>query len=147
MPVTVKIRGGPETARALALLGRRSSEQKVLSQALRPGARAIADAARRNAPKDTGALARSVAVQVVRAKGARSATLRVGHRRDDPAQRWRISHIIEYGSRFVGARPYMRPAHQANAQGAIAEFGRLIWQLIAKELVRVRVRTAVRSGR
>lgn len=145
MPITVKIRGGPETARALALLGRRSSEQKVLSQALRPGARTIADAARANAPRDTDALAKSVAIQVIRPRGSRSAALRVGHRRDDRFQRWRISHIIEYGSRYVSARPYMRPAHQANAQGAIASFGSAIWLLIAKELTRVRVRSALRG--
>ena len=82
-----------------------------------------------------------------RSDGQRRGQLTVGHRKDDPAQRWLISHIIEYGSRFVGARAYMRPALQANAQGAIASFGASIWQLIAKELVRVRVRQAVRGGR
>ena len=145
MPVQVKITGGPETARALMLLGRRSSETKVLRQALRPGARAIADAAKNSAPKDTGALARSLVVATGRSTGQRSGQLIVGHRKDDPYERWRIAHIIEYGSRFVSARAYMRPAHQANAQFAIAEFGRTIWQLIAKELVRVRVRKAIRG--
>jgi HK97 gp10 family phage protein len=124
-------------------LGRRASEAKVLGQALRPGARLIANAAKSGAPKATGALARSIVVAVGRSK-QRGAVLTVGHRKDDPTQRWRIAHIIEYGSRYVGARAYMRPAHQANAQAAITEFGRLIWQLISKELVRVRVRQAVR---
>lgn len=146
MPATVRITGGPETARALALLGRRSSQTKVLRQALRPGAREIANAAKRNAPRDTGALARSIVVATGR-DSPRGARLTVGHRRDDPAQRWRIAHIIEFGSRYVPARAYMRPALQANAQSAIRTFGAEIWRLIAKELVRVRVRKAVRRGR
>ena len=145
MPASFRIRGGPETARALQLLGRRSSEEKVLRQALRPGAREIANAAKAGAPAETGALRSSIAIGIRRTK-ARAAKLSVGHRIDDPAQRWRISHIIEFGSRFMGARPYMRPA--ANLGGrAIQLFGQNIWPLIAKEATRVASRVATRRSR
>jgi HK97 gp10 family phage protein len=145
MPVSVKIRGGAETARALQQLGRNSAQEKVLRQALRPGARAIADAAKANAPEDTGALRASIAVGIRQAP-PRHAHLVVGHRTDDPAQRWRISHIIEFGSRFMGAQPYMRPA--ANLGGyAIQLFGENLWPLIAREATRVAARGATRRRR
>lgn len=143
MPVHVKVSGGPETARALALLGRRASEEKVLGQALRPGARAIADSARAAAPVDTGALKRSIVIGILRTR-AQAARLVVGHRKDDPHQRWRISHIIEFGSRFMSARPYMRQAGAANSQNVITLFGQTIWPLIAKEATRVASRAALR---
>jgi len=146
MPAKVTIRGGPETARALQLLGRKSSEVKVLRAALRPGARQIANMARSRAPRDTGALRRSIAVGIVKTPG-RSAKLVVGHRRDQAEGRWRISHIIEFGSRFVSARPYMGPAAQAAAHGVITAFGATIWQLIAKEATRVASRAALRRRR
>lgn len=144
MPITVKVTGGPEAARALSLLGRRSSEEKVLRQALRPGARDIATAAKAHAPTATGALRRSIIVGILRTK-PRAARLAVGHRKDDPRQRWRISHIIEFGSRFMGARPYMRQA--LNPTAAIQSFGRTIWPLIVKEATRVASRRGVRRGR
>lgn len=146
MPATFKITGGPETARALSLLGRRSSEEKILRQALRPGAREVANAAKAGAPMgETGALRASIAVGIRRAP-QRSARLMVGHRIDDPYQRWRISHIIEFGSRFMSARPYMRKA--ASLSGRVVQlFGQTIWPLIAKEATRVASRRAVRRGR
>lgn len=145
MPAKITIRGGPETARALQLLGRRSSEEKVLRKALRPGATETVAAARGNAPVgETGALRRSIVVGILKTR-ARAARLVVGHRKDDPYQRWRISHIVEFGSRFVSARPYMRAA--LNGQRVIQLFGDAVWPLIAKEATRLASRAAVRRGR
>lgn len=145
MPAQVTVRGGPETARALSQLGRRSSEEKVLRQALRPGARHVVQAARSRVRVETGALKRSIAVGIIKTR-ARAAKLVVAHRRDDPAQRWRISHIVEYGSRFVAARPYMRPAAE-QAQQVVQLFGAAVWPLIVKEATRVASRTALRRRR
>lgn len=145
MPARFTVTGGPETARALQLLGRNSTQAKVLRQALRPGARAMADAAKAAAPKQTGALARSIIVGTGPNEGQRRGQLIVGHRRDDPHQRWRISHIVEYGSRFMAAQPYMRPALSMMGTNAVREFGTAIWMLIAKEVARVRVRRALRG--
>jgi HK97 gp10 family phage protein len=145
MPVKVTIRGGTETAKALSLLGSRASAAKILRQALRPGARDMANAAKQVAPVGTGALRKSIAIGII---GTRQhmARLVVGHRRDDPHARWRISHIIEFGSRFMAARPYMRPAAQG-ATAAITKFGAEIWPLILKEARRVAVRRASRGRR
>ena len=145
MPVKARIRGGQQTARALRELGRRSSTEKVLRQALRPGAREVVQAARAGAPRETGALRRSIAIGIRRTRRF-AARLLVGHRRDDPAQRWRISHIVEFGSRFVSAQPYMRPAAQG-LQRVVQTFGAAIWPLIAKEATRVASRGALRGSR
>jgi HK97 gp10 family phage protein len=142
MSMKITVTGGAETARALRELGKRSSTEAVLRQALRPGAREIVLAARAAAPRDTGALARSIAVGVIRTK-QHAARLVVGHRRDDPQNRWRISHIVEFGSRFVSARPYVRKAAQL-LPGTVQSFGKAIWPLIVKEATRVASRRAVR---
>src|SRR5262245_33332463 len=104
MTMKITVRGGQQTARALRELGKRSSAETVLRSALRPGASEIVEAARAKAPRDTGALARSIAIGIIKTR-RQAAKLVVGHRKDDPKSRWRISHIVEFGSRFVSARP------------------------------------------
>jgi HK97 gp10 family phage protein len=143
MTIKVRVTGGSQVAHALSTLGRRSSEEKVLRAALRPGARAIAEAAKAGAPVDTGALRRSIAIGILRTK-SRAARLVIGHRKDDPHSRWRISHIIEFGSRFMSARPYMRQAAATAGEGAIRLFGQNVWSLIAKEATRLASRQALR---
>lgn len=151
MPMTVRISGGPETALVLRNLPKRSASGRVLSQALRPGARLIANAARRNLRSfgayDTGQTARSIAIGVKR-QAAHRARLVVGHR----GQRARVSHLIEFGFMHrggtrIGPRPYMRSAAQQHIREALRMFGFEIWARISREATRLAVRGSVRKGR
>lgn len=146
MPAKVTIKGGRETARALQKLGRKSAQTKVQRAALRPGARAMANEAKARAPRADGLLIKSIAVGTIKTRGG-AAKLVVGHRRDQEEERWRVSHIIEFGSRFVSARPYMGPAGRAEANDAIQSFGAKFWQLIAREATRIASRSALRRRR
>lgn len=142
MPARMKVTGGRETAAALKTLGRRSAQEKVLRAALRPGARNYVKLARQRAPVASGLYRRSIAVGIRRTRQA-AARLVVGIR----GARARISHILEFGTRFHVAQPHMRPAATAGSAGAIRQFGMAVWPLIAKEATRLSVRKAIRRGR
>lgn len=140
MPASIKIRGGRETAKALELLGRRSAQEKVLRASLRPGARNYVLLARRNAPVESGLYRRSIAVGIMRTRRA-GARLVVGIR----GVRAKISHILEFGSRYVAARPHMRPAAQSGSSEAVRLFGQTVWAQIRQEATRLAVRKAIRG--
>lgn len=135
MPVTVTVRGGPETARALSTLGRQSTQAKVLRQSLRPGAALMRKEARSRAPVATGLYRRSIAIAIQRTRGA-SARLRVGVR----GSRARIAHLLEFGTRYMPAQPHLRPAAQQSADESVRLFGREIWARISAEARRIALR-------
>ena len=144
MPVKVKVTGGRETAAALKALGRASVQEKVLRQALRPGAAAIRKDVRGRVPVDTGLYRKSIAVGIgKRNRYGEAARLYVGVK----GPRKFISHILEFGSRYVAARPHFRPALAANVENTIRLFGAAIWPRIVAEGTKVAYRAGIRASK
>jgi HK97 gp10 family phage protein len=141
MTVQIKVRGGPETAQALRELGRASSAEKVLRQALRPGANEVLREARALIPVKTGESRKALAIGIKTAPQRYAARLVVGMRQE---RAW-IHHLIEFGTRNTRAQPHMRPAIGAAAPHAVQQFGADIWPRIAREAVRLAARTGMRG--
>ena len=140
--MSLTIRGIGELNAKLTALGSELAA-KALAQAARKAFKPVLDDAKRLVPRDTGALADSLLLAVVRknddtlavgikigrgrgSKQARIAAAAFGEAQDDglpPARRW---HFIELGTSRTPAHPYLRPALDANAAEVI--------ELLKKEL-------------
>lgn len=131
-------------------------EKNIMRTALSAGARVFRDEARRNVPKDSGALAESIRVTTRTRKGQVSASVKAGNRMVYYA------HMVEYGTRphiivpkkkkamvageFVGKRishpgdkpkPFMRPAADASFAAAVAAVQAKIRQRLTKAGIEV----------
>jgi HK97 gp10 family phage protein len=113
--------------------------QKALATALRNQFKPVVEMAKRLVPKDTGALAASLSLTVVKPssgatvvavglrvndkaapiKQARVAAAAFGEGQSSalpPSRRW---HFVELGTIKMPARPFARPALDSNAQGML----------------------------
>lgn len=148
---TKNLTGFKELAAALRALPERVAKNG-LHAAVGAGARVIRNSARTRAPKDTGEMAKDI--QIKRERGQQGGDTFVarysvfvltgkksrlkGKKRN--VQRdsyyWRF---VEFGTSKMAARPFMRPAFEAEKEAAVAEIGEKLDQRIqaaAKELHR-----------
>ena len=101
--MTLKVTGIQELIKEFNSLDA-SVSGPLLDDAARAGAQVIADIATHKAPIRTGALLKSLnALPDVDRESATRAVAYAG----TPL---RYAHIVEFGSRFMPARPYLRPA-------------------------------------
>ena len=105
------VEGFDELNAALRAVGDRATGI-LLRNAAEEGAKIIADEARRLAPRDTGALAEGIGLQPGRIQQGR-AVFSVGYGK----RQW-YGRLVEYGTKFIAARPFLRPAFEAKAQAA-----------------------------
>lgn len=142
------IKGGADLAKALAELPVKL-EAQVMQSALRGGAKLIAERARVLVPVESGDLRRSIKVRARKNKRTGYVNVYVaagGRRKGDPF----YAHMVEFGTKaheirpkgggslllaglmrsivqHPGARPkpFLRPAFDATAQGALDEIARV----------------------
>ncbi|HEY8766045.1 MAG TPA: HK97-gp10 family putative phage morphogenesis protein [Dehalococcoidia bacterium] len=100
--VSMTVSGGPELAAKLARLGEAVSSQ-VMANALLAGALVIEASAKEKAPVLTGNLRRSIGVAVAQ-------TLDTGSLYADIGTDVEYAPYQEFGTRFMAAQPYLRPA-------------------------------------
>lgn len=148
MPAKIQIRGARETANALAAVGRQSTQISVLRAALRPAAndikRDVQNQVSASGLVDTGLYRRSIAVRVGRRnRYGEAARVYIGVR----GVRRYISHILEFGSRYVPGRPHFTPVANRALEPVTRSFGREIWPQIAKAVTRNATRVARRAVR
>lgn len=146
------IKGGRELQEVLNTLPAKV-EKNIMRAALRQGANIIRDAAREKAPKDTGALRKSIKVSTTGKRGEVIARIRAG---DNKAY---YAHMVEYGTaphsitvgqdgtalavpgnpvrsvNHPGAapKPYMRPAIDENVEAATRRVGEVIRQRLSQK--------------
>jgi HK97 gp10 family phage protein len=127
--VTVKfnIKGAAELERAMRDYGPRFANNQS-GKALRAAAKPIVKTARALVPVRTGALKKSITTKLGRVKNGQR-TIKIGFR--TPASRY--AHLVEYGTRFMAARPFMRPALDTGAQTALTEMQRVLTVGIEEE--------------
>ncbi len=114
--------------------------RKALAQAARKAFKPVLENAKQLAPRDTGALAESLRLAVVKPKGG-DTVIAVGIRvaavkgasRDamPPARRW---HFIELGTVKLAAHPFLRPALDANASRVLDDLKRELAKSIQRAI-------------
>lgn len=127
--VIVKVEGLEELKRQIEGLNEKF-QRRVLDQGVSAAARIIRNAASSKAPKDTGLLKRAIRIGKVRqlsfpgksvyhvfispkVKGTRQ---KKGKSREIWAFYWRF---LEFGTRKMAARPFLRPAFDENREQAL----------------------------
>lgn len=129
--ITTRIEGAAEMERLLKELGPEVAN-KVGRQAVRAGARAIAEEAKRLVPVDTGALRDSIVVKTLgEGEGFREAKVQAVIGFEKPASR--RAHLTEFGTARAAARPFLRPAMDSKAGEALDEMGRVLAKGITRE--------------
>ena len=133
MSLTFKIEGGKELQRALSKIPLKF-EKRIAKSAVRAGAAVILKEARLRVPVDDGVLKKSLRVVARRSRRHSYSLASVVTRQGKKWQAQRMdawyAHIIEFGSKFHSARPFMRPALDTRAAEAIKAVG----QMIAKKI-------------
>jgi HK97 gp10 family phage protein len=102
--VKFELRGVAELERAMKEFGPRFTKN-VSGRALRAMAKPIVKRAKELVPVETGALRKSITTKLGRVKGGER-TIQIGFR--TPTSR--RAHLVEYGTAFAPAQPFVRPA-------------------------------------
>ena len=145
MPRRTNVKGLDEM---LATLRRLPDEFKgrPVQRSLRQGMQVIANDAKARAPVDEGRIRDNILVRQIPAKdlGGNSSegvmlTVRRSRNmdRDDPKNAW-YWHILEFGSKFQSAQPFIRPAFEANKQNAVNQYVATFQSLLDKSVERAR---------
>jgi HK97 gp10 family phage protein len=147
--MTINVRGLEGLQEQLRAVGAEMGRD-ALTKAARAAFKRVAETAKQLVPADTGALRESIAVRAAkpksgavvavglaitanstRAKQARVAAALMGESQSKalpPSRRW---HFVELGTSKRGARPFLRPALDMNAQGVIDDLGGQLRKKIA----------------
>lgn len=118
-----------------------SEAKKALRTASREGAKVVARAAKAKVPKDTGTLRRSIRVRSIK-----RSRVKVGSRVITGEGFFKgetfYGGFVEFGTKYMKARPFLRPAADENREKVIKEFG----EHLKESIIKVRRRT-LRSAR
>lgn len=111
MEIEASLKGIEELERMLEELGSTKLERKVITKALREGAKIILKEAKSNVPVKSGTLKKSIGIVAQRSRAPGHKIVKVGAR---AGPRWRgyHGHLVELGvpSRGIPARPFLRDA-------------------------------------
>lgn len=126
MKVTFKVEGGADLDKALSQLPARVSKRfarEALETAARPMQRAMAS----RAPRAPGKPDIADHIAISTARGSKTETnVAVG-----PERPYFYGRFLEYGTAFMSARPFMRPAFEAGVQRVIDTIKRSLWSQLA----------------
>lgn len=138
--VSVKVTGGAEIARRLEELAPRVG-RNIIRNAMRQAATIWQDEMRRRAPRGeahgtpAGFLADHLVTRLQVKQGGLGAIARVGPQKIDyprrPSRRNQkgrtidvrsVARWLEFGTRKIGARPFLRPSYESKKQEVLAKF-------------------------
>ena len=113
---------------------------KMLLPAMREAMKPVLSAARAAAPRDKGMLARKIKLSSVRLRGkGKGIAVRTPTRAQlgipKGAKGYYPAHL-EYGTRKMAARPYMRPALETNRSRVLDSLRTGLWKRLAPEVER-----------
>lgn len=122
---TIQIRGGEELAAALESLGP-AMEKKILRSAMREAAKPILDDAKRRAPVLTGQLRKSLKIRAIKRnrKGQVGVVISTAKGFFKGDEFYGAFH--EFGTKRMPARPFIRPAFEANKALSITIVGEAV---------------------
>jgi HK97 gp10 family phage protein len=121
--ITFKITGLDKLEQKLKGLGP-AVATRIGADSLTAGAAPITKAMRRLAPYRTGALRRSITSRAVRATGGSVLSRMIGFK--SPGRY--ISHLLEFGTVKMAARPFIRPAMDTTHHDVLLKMGARLWR-------------------
>lgn len=170
MKTSMKVEGLAELAKGLQQF-KKSTQTGVLSRVLKRAAKPVEDAARRNAPVDSGELRDSITTEVIRTNAGKAAfarTMAEGGSRADATRAARdanrayaaagtsatvrvraaawYSHFVEWGTRKASAVPFLGPAIRQNERPAVKSIAADLKSEITKTAARIARRAAKRKS-
>jgi HK97 gp10 family phage protein len=122
----IEIEGWEELEAKLQAMAADLNTQETLENALNEGAEVVRDSIAGSAPVRTGQLSGNITISK---QGRVPYSVRIG-----PSGAGFYGRFLEYGTRKMGARPFVRPAFdgvRVSAQAAIRE---AIWQAVQEHL-------------
>lgn len=140
----IEIEGAKQLKKLLDTYGEKVF-RKATRQGIRNGASLINKAAKQNAPKESGALKKSLGVKLLTNKRTKNITgmvgVRAGHGADYNGkfrEPWQYDHLVEYGHVSAGggqtpAQPFLRPAWESKQGQALKAVRDKMRQVIEKE--------------
>jgi HK97 gp10 family phage protein len=132
MNLTTKITGLPELLRELKRLSD-AGQGRVARNMAMAGARVVAKHARALAPRDTGKMASMIKARRGRNQVAKGQALAFANSRS------RLSHLHEFGTSKMRARPFLRPALDANGAEIRAKMVEIGLRGLEREIKRQQV--------
>lgn len=133
MTARLTFSGGPALEAALRELGGKIAG-RLGSNATRAGARVIVNQAKARVPVDTGALKRSIRTFTDPAgRGGSTRTAYAGSRA-------RHAHLVEFGTRFMPARSFLRSALDEAGQAAVDKMAENLGKGIIRETAKYKGR-------
>ena len=110
-------------------------QERIIKLAVRAAAKPLVEEARRIVPKQTGNLSRSIGVTKLRTEGW-DVAYAVSPRRGGMYDGW-YGHFVEFGTRKMAPRPYLRPAFERAGADTIKAFKRYLIKRVDRELVKL----------
>lgn len=132
--VTREVKGLRELDRALAELPKRV-RRRVLLGALRETAKPILKDARQRMPKDSGVTAKDLKIRAVPKSETDVGQVAVAIAgSESKGGRSYIMRFLEFGTEKMAAKPFFRPAVDANAEASIPRFAKAAWERTKREV-------------
>ena len=123
MEIEADINGVDELEAMLKELGSPKLEKKVITKALRSGAKIVLKEAKSNVPVKSGVLKKSIGIVAQRSRQPGVKVIKVGAR---ATPRWRgyHGHLVELGvpSRGIPPRPFLRDAARSKFEEFLKEY-------------------------
>ena len=142
MQIQGKIEGIEQLVRNLNSLG--STKARAVSRrALTSASSEPLKVAKKNAPKQTGLLKKSLGKKVKTYRGTGTTYVAIGPRQGfkDPAtgrDPVKYAHLVELGTVRAQAKPYLRPALLQTQLSVVENYRRKTWDGIRREVERMR---------
>jgi len=129
------IEGDRELLRTLKRMRLKTSEEV---KAIRPAAKLIQSRARALVPVDEGLLQKSIKLKRMRGAPAAIAVLpeyrkRVSKKTGKTLSAGFHAHLVEWGTRFAAAQPFMRPAFVQTGDAAQRQLLLGLWDLVKRK--------------
>lgn len=119
------VEGAKELDKVLASLPQAAAKQQ-LKAALRIAGKPVVKAARAKAPKDTGAMAKSIKLRVM-TRTRVPAAVSIG-----PDSDHYYGMFLERGTSKIAAKPFLRPAWDAHKVSVAKNFSLSMWQALER---------------
>lgn len=136
MSLTFKIEGMDALDKAVRKLPK-NVQKRVLKGALRAGGRVIAKDAKQRVPVNTGTLKKSIKVVAGKSKQNGALVFVTTSKGGGAKYDAFYSHMIEFGTSKMPARPFLRPAFDTTQQETIKAIGDALEKGILKEAAKL----------
>ena len=130
MVVKVAVLGDKKLQRALSRLAG-GAQKKAVRKGLREAGRPILTEAKRLVPRDSGDLARRLALRAL-PRSRKRFGVQILVRGDNQTRQTGKAHHVELGTQHRPATPYLRPALDNNRTRARRIFSKTVWNILRK---------------